>query len=907
MSALPPAPPKPKAPSHFSGDRFTINNDQHNNDNSDNESCFSAMPAPPPPVTNFIGNSHGKSIQPPRSGSFRSRSSSLSSSRGVVTPPKKPARKVFDDEASSVVSARSYTNNNDDDDDDDRKSDFYMPPPPPPVVSQDVKALDGGAYSSDESADDGRGFRPPQDDHEAVNKRRNSIDAVQRFVNQNAAQPNDGRIGSIASSSPATEIYYPKSYHHQNVKDIKDAKKKSLFSRLKSKLLLPSKGDIGSPTIGDNPTTANKRKKEKGKKQQQRPLSAADFHRNTDSRSKLKASISQPDLVTALQYDNVDGSNSIRKFDSMDGSSFTENCVDDSPSNKNKSYLSTPTFYGKRTSLSTPDLTLTSSPPSPSFSNSSALSNMKQLPRILSFRKSSDKSTEKKNKKKARRNSRQNVSPPRTPPPPPPSASGAVDSTDFGPFSPYDVIPSPTSDDNDRHPHKHQDYNDQLESPYEVIDKFRFSTGNGEDQQSNNGALSESSGSASQGRCSYAAEGPSSILKETADDCSFENVLERNPSTSIVVDTNNRRNSFNLNNNIVDKPPPPPPPMRTFESSLSLTPSHHHHSGRVSGGGPAEEIGIIEPEEEDDDNVERPSLKKRGSSLLSLNFPPPPDNQDGGEQNSPIATSSVENSFEISDEDNDNLLSPGLDSPDLNVVGRGRKDTTLSERDRDDPKLKPFIMSGEYQDPQMMLSPRNAGASYDEDNDNDNDDDASDWGSEFSSSVVVSSLSHQQNPDRQKQQQLASAAAAATSRYASKHRANMFNVSIKTSSNNNNINAKKKKEKTEEMQNTKKKNEGSSSKRKSIFSNNNKQQQQQRTQSQENKDVGQLLRPKTANKEKRKQVKSLPANLSLPNGKGDLGISQPVLVKRQTFAEIFSAKEVRFFFCRSYNYVLHQL
>ena len=48
------------------------------------------------------------------------------------------------------------------------------------------------------------------------------------------------------------------------------------------------------------------------------------------------------------------------------------------------------------------------------------------------------------------------------------------------------------------------------------------------------------------------------------------------------------------------------------------------------------------------------------------------------------------------------------------------------------------------------------------------------------------------------------------------------------------------------------------------------------------------MRLPTTNKEKRKQVKSLPN--SIPNN--ELKISQPVLVKRQTFTELFSAKEV---------------
>ena len=865
MSVLPPAPPKPIAPSHMGG--FG----DEDNECSDNESCFSVMPAPPPPLTNFTGNINVKT----RSASFRNRNSSAtSSSAATVVPPKKLTRKYFED-GSSVVSDRS--NFIDDNDDGDRKSDFYMPPPPPPLMSQG--ALADGSNSSEESEDDDGDeinrvgvHHPPtreSDGDEFAYKKRMSIEIAQRFVGQNAVDSNNiiaGGVNSAISSPVPTEIYYPKSYHQQNNKD---AKKKSFFSRLKSKLLLPSKGDISAhaPTAIDNNPT-NGRKKEKGKKQkqqQQRPLSAADFRGDTSSRGRLKASISQPDLVTALQQEDVENvdrahGKPIRKFDSLDGSSFIREYSSVVGSDKKKA--ATPNLHKNRASLSTPDLTLLS-PPSPSISGSSL--SMRQLPRILSFRKSDKK------KKKTRRNSRQNVSPPRTPPPPPPSDTTANkaatndDSVDFGPFSPYDVIPSPTCD------YRQQERDEQIESPYEVIDKFRF-TG-GADHQSNSAALSESSGSASQGRCSYAAEGPSSILKDAADECSFENVLR----DVAAVDTN-RRNFFNLNNNgrlIVDKPPPPP--MCSLQASPILT----------SRCGRAEEIGMIETEDE-----ERPTLKKRGSSLLSLNFPPPPPssgNNDKGDnqQSSPIATSSVENSFEISDDD-DGLLPPGLDSPDLNsFCPRGRKDTTLSDRDREDPKLQPFILTVEYND-QQMVSPRDSGTHHYGDHDDDYDDDASDWGSEFSSSVV--DRHHDSHLDLKQQQ------AAATSRYASQHRANMFNVSIKASSSSTATVAARKKKKEKEVEQSAKKRSGdggsstSTTKRKNIFSNNSKQQQQQQpTQSQDNKAQ---LRPKTANKEKRKQVKSLPANL--PKGKGDLGISQPVLVKRQTFAEIFSAKEVRF-------------
>eukprot|EP00111_Clytia_hemisphaerica_P000659 TCONS_00001945-protein len=707
VTCLPPAPPKPIAP-HLIGD----------DNDSDNESCFSAMPAPPPPVTNFK----------PKNGSPSSRRST-----------RKRIQPDFDD-------AKSFRS-----DFDDGKSDFYIPPPPPPVL----KSALGEGYASDNSDEDSQSDKereklghkksPVVEEENLAYKRRLSIEIAQKFVNQNIE--GDENLAISRNDEEPTEIYYPRSYHQQ-----KD-KKKSLFSRLKSKLLLPSKNDLNSPDLN------NTKMRKKDKQQRQRPVSAADF-RDTSSRRQLKASISQPDLMVAVQNADVtDSGNGMRKFDSLDGQSFSNEV----------------NTMSSKASLSTPDLSMKQS------SSSSSLS-VKQLPRILSFRKQKPENGQ---KKKKRRNSRPNVSPPRSPAPVPPSPTlDAKDSPtiniepNFEPFSPYDIIPSPSSDHCDGKP---------VESPYEVIDKFRFS-GN----QSN--TLSETS-SASQSR--YAADGPSTLKEE----CSFENALQ------------DSRLGNHLGH-LDEKPPPPPPRPPSLQSSPLLRRNL--------------EIGIIET-----DTDERPGLKKRGSSLLSLNFPPPPGINYDDEKSSPIATSSVENSLDFSDE--------GLRTPEMSQ----ERKRTLSLRDKADPKLQPFQVPNSYQGHLSPgngvrgrpVSPRDIHGNY-----SNEDDDISDWGSEFSNSVVNFETNNK-----------------GTSRYASEHRANLFEVSTKVRSHS--------KEPPTNVTNPKTKNLD----RKKLFSiNSNK----QRSTSSNGTDVE--MRPPTTNKEKRDPYPMATSEQKITEGEIPRSKSNPI-------------------------------
>jgi len=727
VTSLPPAPPRPMAPEGYTDEI-----------DSDVESYFSCIPAPPPPITNFkvpVPSSHSRDTV-----TVKSRLDSQLQTR-------------YNMDTASLARL----------DFDDSKSDFYMPPPPPRVSKCNINSNVEESECSEESdygdfeRNRGGQLKPPTGDSnqergedEYEYKKRMSIEIAQRFVDENQSIESQQQQQHAVQQEEPTEIYYPRSYHQS-----KD-KKKSLFSRLKSKLLLPSKSELDNSGYDQN---ANYRKSpsSKNNKKKQRPVSVADF-RDTSSRNKLKSSISQPDL-TVQTADTVDGKRRLRKFDSLDEQSFMKEF--DQQKTTPKSGVD---------SGSTPDLN----------GRSSSLG-VKQLPRILSFRK--QKSTE----KKKRKNSRHNISPPHTPPPPPPSDQRELPkSNEFEPFSPYDMIPSPTYDDEAAE-----------ESPYEVIDKFKFS-GN------HSYALSEASTS-SQWQ-SYAAEGPS-ILKD-GEDCSFENVLE-----------NGDRNALRPN---VNKPPPPPP----RPSSLHVSPQMKRHH----------EIGIIETEEEQQEK-ERPMMTKRESSLLALQFPPPPTGSYSDEQSSPLATSSVENSLEMSDDD----ILPGLGTSDKSSP-RHPQTMDISEKDKNDPKLQPFFLPEDTH--KSLVSPRDTNYG----NYADDDDMASDWGSEFSSSVV------DYTPQRR----------ATTSRYASHHRANMFNISTKSST-------PSLEQELDVYDNTPKR---LSQDLKNLFS-----KQRSVTTLTPN---GAQLRPPTANKERRKQVKSLPAS----------NISEPVLMKRQTFAELFSQKEV---------------
>ena len=216
--------------------------------------------------------------------------------------------------------------------------------------------------------------------------------------------------------------------YHEN-----HTKKKTLFSKLKSKILLPSKGDAKEYTspskecksnttehvkhskdkkhkqthtsspmeFHDTPHQSPKFPKDK-KKKKQRPASSLDFS-DQSIRNTIKASISQPDLtsMSSCQVDLMfrkDGPDSPVITSRGDSSTEPTTRNSDISGSKNRSHSS----------------------------NASPRSIRSHLPRILSARRSSKEltgshlnSSQKKNRKRAN-SFATNVSPPRTPPPPPP-------------------------------------------------------------------------------------------------------------------------------------------------------------------------------------------------------------------------------------------------------------------------------------------------------------------------------------------------------------------------------------------------------------------------------------------------------------------------------------------------------
>ena len=294
---------------------------------------------------------------------------------------------------------------------DDGKSGFYIPPPPPPVNKEicdtmnqeplyyvleketedknnvDIKkklSLELSKHLVDRKMSKTNNYSEitPQNTYVDIDhfERRRSNSTTRKSSLRNSLKKEKSSLldSSIdtktlrhddeidSSSSPnisvgVTEIYYPKNslYHRDN-------KKKSLFSRLKSKLLLPSKSNIKE----------YEGVKENKKKQKQRPLSAINFA-DKKSRNTLKAAISQPDLTTHFPTSRM------KKSESMDDRTFC-----------NEFRMSTNDPFSLSVEQAPCDIQLSHSP----------------LPRILSLRKPKECSPDKK-KKRVGGNSR-NISPP---------------------------------------------------------------------------------------------------------------------------------------------------------------------------------------------------------------------------------------------------------------------------------------------------------------------------------------------------------------------------------------------------------------------------------------------------------------------------------------------------------------
>ena len=718
VTPLPPAPPKPVVPRNATKMMQNIK-DVDEDDESDIESMFSCIPAAPPPVKNFeipvenpvylevvkgfnTSNQQVKRFNDTQSYHEQNNTSLDRNKINEQLDVKKQIPDTSDDKFN--------------DDYDDSKSDFYIPPPPPPATTGSNTDTDPIYYllEKDENEKDikfKKQFSVELTQH--INDRKYSIgntgmsteininayedidkfayknndnvcDSVQRkewndknsTLNSTITSDVDISIMPCAKTdaySPTVdsvdnEIYYPKnSLYHQ-----RENKKKSLFARLKSKLLLPSKSDIKEY---DSPKT-NK------KKHKQRPLSAIDFTDDA-SRNILKAAISQPDL-SSLCFPSGNSISSMKKCGSMDDLSFRKEFHIDTEKHNNRA-----TVEEQHDNLKVKDgvrsidrLRLEHSP----------------LPRILSIRKISN--AERK-QKRAVSNIR-NVSPPRSPPPPPPSEN--ITQTEI-PFSPYDVIQSPDITDNSLY-----DQIDTEISPYEHINEFLYPNDHYDYD------ASETS-SNSQGRGSYAAEGPTALkspdLTKDETDSSWD-ILDDKVQTE-----------FDFSNTslltVKNKPPTPPKPRGLITRSSDI--SHMTIQNAMDLKQKSLSLGnlSVEPATKDTtNNFLRPSLKKRGSSLCDLNFPPPPsDNYDGND-----AAANQSPNKETEDE------------------SRACK-SELSEKDKSDPKLQPFVMTSDVGDLFRSLNGRKeSGFGYKSENKNYEaidanstycDDDG--WGSEFSVNV----------------------------------------------------------------------------------------------------------------------------------------------------------------------------
>ena len=380
-----------------------------------------------------------------------------------------------------------------------------------------------------------------------------------------------------------------------------------------------------------------------------------------DGKKTLKPSISHPDLLQVSQFIS-----NMRKAESMNGEVFSKAMI---PSIELTQWHSTSDVSQKQSSL----------------------------PRILSFRKSPKEKVEKR-KKRSRSSSRhsnsRNISPPATPPPPPP----------------------PESEEAESITKKVQTTNaDLINRTYEEIDSFVITS---PDLNCATSAVSEVSSNNSQPPASYAAEGPTTFLSPTEN---RENTLTdlRNYET---VELFAGLEETKLTEKKRRKTPPNPPPRN---------------------GTPIQPKDDIFRDRKSDLYEDCPSnLRERGSSLMSFNFPPPPTDEEENSMTlksqkppSSYGDSSGPSDLEIDGKEVNEVFYDEVDDSlkDTKIVKERRhksldKDYRLSEffeKDKADPKLQPFILTGDVDQYLQDLQNDLLDQSYDEDG----------WGSEFSSHI----------------------------------------------------------------------------------------------------------------------------------------------------------------------------
>ena len=360
--------------------------------------------------------------------------------------------------------------------------------------------------------------------------------------------------------------------------------------------------------------------------------------------------------------------------------------------------------------------------------------------------------------------------------------------------------------------------------------------------------ISETS-SNSQGRCSYAAEGPTALKTPDLSRDDIEN------SWDSLDDNGKTKFDFSNVSPITLSKKPPTPPKPKGLTSRSSENSQMNATNAVNLKEKSQSLGNLTVEFDDRDMLTKPSLEKRGSSLLQLNFPPPP----------PPSTTYEEplNQIDASDGDTEEEESQACKSE-------------LSEKDKSDPKLQPFVMTSDvgaflrgldgdiepdlnYKQHKMDYELIDCASSY-------IDDDG--WGSEFSTNIYdeVGRLNSMNSHDR-----LATIDDADTD----------FPDKVLDKS------------------------DGARGKRK-LFRKNEEDTKEPKPPSTPKlrvKDLKNFFNKKTnldrkpefqdiplSKKERRRQVRSLPPGVL---EKAELDISSPVLVKRETFSQMFSKEQLK--------------
>ena len=598
FSCIPAAPPPPKY--RFKTESLLIENLSAKEMESDAESFFTSIPAPPPPVVT------------PEFLREREKESGSCSTFSTIPPPQ-----LLDAE---IITANSKIKNGSSE----------------PKVKNSDQHFNNDAFNNNELRRERMSSVTKQLNEKLVvqNNFLKPISTRNSEVEQCLLKQtiNDQIVEATVDSNLSCQnaIMDTKETNSKNSLTRSKDKKISLFSKLKSKIALPSKQD------------------------------------KSDVKKTLKPSISHPDLLQVSQFVS-----NMRKAESMNSEVFPKAMI---PSIELTQWHSTSDVSQKQSSL----------------------------PRILSFRKSPKEKVEKR-KKGSRSGSRhsnsRNISPPATPPPPPPpefEEAGSVSNQIY-----TEEVQTTKADSVNR--------------TYEEIDSFVITS---LDLNCATSAVSEGPSNNSQPPASYAAEGPTTFLspKENRENTLTE--LRNYESVELFAGLEETK----LTEKKRRKTPPNPPPRN---------------------GTPMQPKDDIFRDLKSDLYEDCPSnSKEKRSSLMSFNFPPPPTDEEENSMTlksqkppSSYDDSSGPSDLEIDGKEVNEVFYDEVNESlkDDKIVKERRhksldKDYRLSEffeKDKADPKLQPFILTGDVDQYLQDLRNDSLDQSYDDDG----------WGSEFSSNI----------------------------------------------------------------------------------------------------------------------------------------------------------------------------